>query len=43
MALAVVEELHVIVGRAAGVLLLLHGDPGDGGAGEAVVLEAEVE
>ena len=38
-----VEQLHVIVGRAAGVLLLLHGDPGDGGAGKAVVLQAEIE
>lgn len=43
MALSVVKQLHVVVGRAAGVLLLLHGDPSDGGAGEAVVLEAEVE
>ena len=38
-----VEEFHVVVGGAAGVLFLLHGDAGDGGAGEAVVLQAEVE
>lgn len=43
MALAVVEQLHIVIGRAAGVLLLLHRDPCDGGACETVVLEAEVQ
>ena len=43
MPLAVVEYLPIVVGRAAGILLLFHGDPGDGGAGEAVVLQAEIE
>ena len=43
MALSMVKELDVVIGRAAGILLLLHGDPRDGGAGKAVVLEAEVE
>ena len=36
-----VVDLDVVVGGGAGVLLLLHGDAGDGGAAEVVVLEDE--
>ena len=38
-----VEQLHVVVRGGSRVLLLLHGDPGDGGGGEVVVAQGQVE
>ena len=37
------EQLHVVVGAGAGVLLLLHGDARDGGGGQVVVNQAEAQ
>ena len=37
------EQLHVIVGAGARVLLLLHGDARDGGGGQVVVNQAEAQ
>ena len=37
------EQLHVVVGAGARVLLLLHGDARDGGGGQVVVNQAEAQ